>query len=114
MISTDFNSLNPPYFYLLVGAPDTLGQYAYRLNYELGSQLAVRVVRGSRMRRVDDLFGEFSAALQFPYYFGNNWAAFDECLADLDWLPAKGYILIISEASTLLSEARADRATFIR
>ncbi|QIS02446.1 hypothetical protein F5X71_09020 [Nocardia brasiliensis] len=45
-------------------------------------------VRGQRMRTTTELFAEFAAAFQFPWYFGQNWAAFDECMTDLDdWLP---------------------------
>jgi hypothetical protein len=29
---------------------------------------------------------EFAASFQFPYYFGENWPAFDECINDLSWL----------------------------
>lgn len=39
------------------------------------------------MRTVAQLNDEFSAALQFSAYFGENWPAFNECLKDLDWLP---------------------------
>jgi len=39
------------------------------------ADLAVRLVRGHKSRAVDGLFDEFAAALQFPYYFGANWAA---------------------------------------
>lgn len=49
--------------------------------------LTIRAVRGRKMRTVHGLFDEMAAALQFPYYFEENWAAFDECLADMDWLP---------------------------
>lgn len=44
-------------------------------------------VRGSRMVTVSDAFNEFSAALQFPQYFGENWSAFDDCITDLRWIP---------------------------
>ena len=50
--------------------------------------LTVRVVRGRKMRNLPGLFDEFSAALQFPLYFGENEDAFDECIADLENLPA--------------------------
>lgn len=56
------------------------------------------------MQTRQSLFDEFSAALQFPYYFGENWDAFDECIADLEWLPAKNYLLLIMDATAALSQ----------
>jgi len=111
----NLDSLEPPYVYLSIASPKEVGAYAYRLNYEKGSELAVRVVRGNKMRRLDDLYDEFAAAFQFPDYFGENWAAFDECLADLEWVPARGYVLLISNAVELLSkEPEKQFATFVR
>ncbi|NGY75562.1 hypothetical protein F6Y02_01625 [Bacillus megaterium] len=49
---------------------------------------------------------EWAAALQFPDYFGENWAAFDECLNDLDWLPADRYILFITDAHLILKKKK--------
>lgn len=68
--------------------------------------LTVRVVRGRKMRTVDALFDEFSAALQFPHYFGENWPAFDECLADMDWLPLHtGIVIPVLQPGEVLSRA---------
>lgn len=68
--------------------------------------LTVRAVRGSKMRTEDQLFTEVSAALQFPYYFGENWPAFDECLADLEWLPrGSGFVFVVYEAEQVLADA---------
>ena|ERR1035437_1390290 len=66
--------------------------------------LAVRFLRGKKMATVQSMFDEFAAALQFPYYFGSNWAAFDECLADLAWLPATAYVLTIWDSAALLAK----------
>ena len=74
----------------------------------------VRVLDGRRMLSVDALFGEFSAALHFPDYFGENWAALDECIRDLSWLPAPSYRVVISAAASLLGEAELDRPTLLR
>lgn len=68
--------------------------------------LTVRTVRGRKMRTVDRLFDEFAAALQFPYYFGENWAAFDECLADMDWLPMEtGIVVVVLDPGDVLVDA---------
>lgn len=67
--------------------------------------LTVRTVRGRKMRVVDAMFDEFAAALQFPYYFGENWPAFAECLSDLDWLPTiAGIVIVIYDAIELLAD----------
>jgi hypothetical protein len=89
--------------------------YAYRLNYEIGATHAVRLVRGNKMRRTSNLFDEFAAAFQFPCYFGENWNAFDECLADLEWLPASGYVLfVLNAADVLRDEPSPEFMTFTR
>lgn len=67
------------------------------------SGLSARVVRGCKMRNLDGLFDEFAAALQFPLYFGENWAAFDECVADLETLaPGEGYVVTITDPDQVL------------
>lgn len=70
--------------------------------------LAARVVRGRKMRTVSGLFDEFAAALQLPLYFGENWAAFDECIAELETLPAgEGYVVTITEPEQVLADEDA-------
>ncbi len=65
-------------------------------------ETAVRVVRGMKMSTEERIFDEFSAAFQFPYYFGENWDAFNECINDLSWLPARRYLTVVTNADELL------------
>ena len=37
-------------------------------------------IRGKRCGSVSDFMKEYSAAFQFPAYFGENWNAWDECM----------------------------------
>jgi RNAse (barnase) inhibitor barstar len=73
------------------------------------TRVACRTIRGRKARTTQALFDEFAAALQFPYYFGENWDAFDECLTDLQWLPADAYVLLIENSTHLLETERSDR-----
>ena len=56
------------------------------------------------MRNLEGLYREFASVLKFPTYFGKNFNALDECITDLDWLPAEGYVLLIRNAEYLLEE----------
>ena len=76
---------------------------------------AVRVLRGHKMRDLNALFNEVAAALQFPYYFGENWPAFDECLSDLQWLPRHpGAVLLIMDAQEVLRDAPIELRVLVR
>jgi len=80
-----------------------------RLNaWRRAGLLGVRV-RGPRMRSTDGLMAKMSAALQFPHYFGENWAALDECLSDMDWLlPTKAIVVLVGEPSDVLRDEPTD------
>jgi hypothetical protein len=69
---------------------------------------AVRIVRGRKSQSLDAFFDESAAALQFPYYFGENWNAFDEVINELSWMPAEGYVFFFSSADLLLCAATAN------
>jgi RNAse (barnase) inhibitor barstar len=62
----------------------------------------VRIVQGKKCSTPTGIFEEFARALEFPNYFGHNWDALEECLADLGWLPAKGYVILITEAQSVI------------
>lgn len=82
----------------------------------LGKNLLVRRVRGRKMRTLNGLFDEMSAALQFPYYFGENWAAFDECISEIDLQPScEGIVIAVLGAGEVLVDApTADLRSLVR
>ena len=58
-------------------------------------------IRGKRCKTEHDFFREASAALQFPWYFGENWAAFDECICDLEWLAFEQLFIVVDDFSLI-------------
>jgi hypothetical protein len=79
--------------------------------YYVPNQIDARIVRGYRCAGRDSLFNEWAAALQFPYYFGRNWAAFDDCMADLSWLRSSKVVVFVACSDALLT---SESATFER
>ena len=88
---------------------------ALDLVQHMPANFAVKSVSGAKCKTKSGLLGEFARALSFPDYFGHNWDALEECLADLEWLPARGYVILVTEADQLLTKLddEDDYETFI-
>jgi RNAse (barnase) inhibitor barstar len=65
-------------------------------------------VRGTKSSDEPHLFDELAAALQFPYYFGENWNAVWDCITDLNWLKGSSFLLVFDSAEHLLSESERE------
>ncbi|PPI54086.1 barstar family protein [Rathayibacter toxicus] len=73
-----------------------------------------RRLRGDKMMTQSALYDEFAAGLQFPYYFGENRNAFDECISDLgDRDVGKGVSISISDCDLILKKAPLDAFAFL-
>ncbi len=95
-----------PWGALVVGPREAL----YDLEWAVPDGVDLRVVRGYFCRTDQDLFREWSAALQFPWYFGMNWDAFNECINDLEWLRSERLVVVVSALESVLAEPeRPDR-----
>jgi hypothetical protein len=49
---------------------------------------------GREIRDKQSFLRKVAEVMRFPDYFGYNWDALEECITDLDWVPAARYILI--------------------
>ena len=54
-----------------------------------------------RARNVPGFIRAVSRDLRFPDWFGGNLDALHDCLTDLSWLPAAGYIITLENSETL-------------
>jgi hypothetical protein len=65
------------------------------------------VVRGSGLRAVDislqavkgkdELLRRIAVGLEFPGWFGGNWDALEDCLSDLSWQKADGWVVLFRD-----------------
>jgi len=77
------------------------------------AKFALKVIQGAKCRTAAGLLTECARVLDFPDYFGHNWDALEECLTDLEWLPAKGYILLFTDAAHVLPNDETEYETFL-
>lgn len=56
----------------------------------------------------DDLLQRMAVSLQLPESFGHNWDALADCLRDLSWLAAWGYVLLFEHTDDLRQRAETD------
>jgi hypothetical protein len=65
----------------------------------LGSTLHVACIDLAGAVAKEALIGRIAKALAFPEWFGGNWDALEDCLSDLSWMTAGGYVLLIEGAA---------------
>ena len=54
------------------------------------------------------LLESIGRAMRFPEWFGHNWDALMDCLADLGWIPAEGYVVILEHCDGIHGRAETD------
>jgi RNAse (barnase) inhibitor barstar len=111
MSITALQSIKKPWAHLLVHAE---GQALDKI-LSVPSHFVTKTVSGKKCKTKAGLLDEFSRVFSFPEYFGHNWDALEECLADLDWLPAKGYLVVVTDADLVLTkpDEEDDFETFV-
>ena len=61
-------------------------------------------------QKMEKTLRNLGSALHFPIWFGAN---FDDCLADPDWYPAKGHVIVLSGIDSLRVSDPDDFTTLI-
>lgn len=96
-----FTFVDPTQAAAEVGAAEASGHIVNRL-------------RGTELMTLDEVFENYARAFKFPHYFGHNFAALDECLTDLDWLLAPGYLTVITDGHRVLEAEPMERTALRR
>jgi hypothetical protein len=66
-----------------------------------GSALHVARIDLAGATSKEALIERIDKALTFPEWFGGNWDALEDCLSDLSWKTAGGYVLLFEGAARL-------------
>jgi hypothetical protein len=106
-------SLESPWAYVVTCSESELDNFALRRQTFSPGAEVVRFIRGVRCATKSAVFQEWAAAYQFPWYFGENWDAFHECVRDLEWLPGTSYVCFLTNAHHLLAREPGDFDTFV-
>lgn len=107
LLQPHYRLTHPDVFHLLIEGEDSFATRYMSLQADYPPARIFRL-RGKKMRSLSDMFDEVGAALQFPYYFGENWAALHDCLLDLDWARADDYLLLICDIQYVLDQEFVD------
>jgi RNAse (barnase) inhibitor barstar len=94
--------------------------------FVLDQDVANRVAALSRLKGLQDfdvdcssvrskrrLMEALAAGLALPDYFGANWDALADCLTDLEWMPAPGYVLMLRGLTGLARQSPKDYAILL-
>jgi len=58
-------------------------------------------INGKQVTSKAEFLQASAKTMNFPDYFGDNWDAFTDCMTDLSWLSADGYILLYTQPENL-------------
>jgi RNAse (barnase) inhibitor barstar len=62
----------------------------------------------------DQMLAAIAKALKFPKWFGHNFDALADCLADMAWKPADGYLVLLEHCDGIHGRAEADFVTTLQ
>ena len=84
------------------GSTDQLMEGAYAAGC-----LVIRVDL-EQARSKSEMLDAIGKGLRFPEWFGHNWDALADCLMDMNWLPATGYVIILDRCDGIHGRAEKD------
>ena len=59
-------------------------------------------------RDKNGLLAAIGRDMAFPEWYGHNWDALSDCLTDLGWRPAEGYLVLLEHVDRLHARAESD------
>ncbi|MEW6497550.1 MAG: barstar family protein [Cyanobacteriota bacterium] len=70
-------------------------------------------INGKNVTSKSEFFQNCAETMNFPDYFGYNWDAFADCMNDLSWLSANGYILLYTQPENFANNDPSEWSTVL-
>ena len=70
-------------------------------------------LEGKQIERKEQFLNHAAVAMKFPSHFGNNWDAFYDCLTDMDWVDAEGYVIYFDHTDSFSGHHESQLETVI-
>ena len=65
-------------------------------------------LEGKSIGNKEQFLKQVAVTLHFPDYFGHNWDAFADCLMDMSWHEASGYIMLYDDFHFFAEHSREE------
>ena len=109
--------MNPPQFLSLLSRSERAGLYHMPFAADLALEEAAECleyplhrVNLAQVTDKDAFLEVVGQALRFPEWYGRNWDALADCLTDLSWMAADGYVIVLEHSDAFAQAAPADFA----
>ena len=70
-------------------------------------------LEGEKIEKKEQFLNHAAVAMKFPSHFGGNWDAFYDCLTDMDWVEADGYVIYFDHTDAFASHHESQLETVI-
>jgi len=70
-------------------------------------------LEGQKIEKKEQFLNHAAVAMKFPSHFGNNWDAFYDCLTDMDWVEAEGYLIYFDHTDAFASHHESQLETVV-
>ena len=77
------------------------------------AKLAFYHLEGAKIEGKEQFLNHASVVLHFPSDCGKNWDAFYDCLTDMEWAPAAGYLVYFDHTDAFASHHESQLETVV-
>ncbi len=70
-------------------------------------------LEGEKIEKKEQFFNHAAVTMKFPGGFGKNWDAFYDCLTDMDWIEAQGYLIYFDHTDAFEEHHESELETAI-